>query len=302
MSEKNPEVSTEELPLAVVGKQSRFSVVWIIPIVTALLAVGLLVESFSQKGPLISLRFDEVTGLADDTGQNTQIKYRGVVVGEVRSIELGRALKGVVLKARLNRKATGLACEGSRFWIVRPEISLTGIEGLSTIVSGSYIQVEPGRGKPKREFIGLKSPPAPGAGEPGLEIVLKAEKLGSLSESSPVLYREVKVGKVQVCELANDARSVDIRVHIDKRYAPLVRKNSVFWNASGISIDASLLGVKIDTESLESLLVAGLAFATPEEPAEVAPRGMVFPLYDRPKKHWQEWAPAIPINPVPDRN
>lgn len=301
MSEKKSPVSEEELPVAIIGKRSRFSVVWIIPIVTAALAVVLLVENFSQKGPLISIRFDEVTGLADDTGQNTLVKYRGVVVGEVRSIELGKDLKGVVLKAQLNKKAAGLACEESRFWIVRPEISLTGIEGLSTIVSGSYIQVEPGRGKPKREFVGLKNPPAPGSEKPGLEIVMKADKLGSLSQGSPVLYREVKVGKVQACELNRDARSVDIRVHIDKRYAPLVRKNSVFWNASGISIDASLLGVKIDTESLESLLVAGLAFATPEEPAEPAPQGMVFPLYDRPKKHWQEWAPAISIQPVPDR-
>jgi len=297
MTGNNTHVEEHEVPSAVLGRRSRFSVVWVLPIIAAALGIMLAYESLSRKGPRITILFDDITGLVQQSGQDLDIKYKGIVVGQVDSMRLDHDLNKVVMEARLDKAAARFACQGSLFWIVSPRVSLAGISGLSTIVSGSYLQVAPGHGEPKKEFVGLKSPPDLASDQPGLEINLTADRLGSLKRGSPVYYREFEVGQVQSCELAGNARSIKVLVHINKDYAPLVRKNTIFWNASGIFVDASLLGVKISTESLESLLVAGIAFATPEDPGKPAVKGDTFLLHDRPKEHWLKWSPGIPLKP-----
>ncbi len=278
---------------AVVKRRRYFSVVWIVPIVAAAVAGFLVFQRVNQMGPRITIRFHDGSGLKP--GQSV-IKYRGVNVGEVQAISLSADLRSVLVEARLARSAEALAREGSVFWIVRPEVSLQNVTGLGTIISGSYIEVQPGNGMAKKSFEGSGRPLLQ-RGEKGLRIVLFAPTRQSLRPRSPVYYRGIEVGEVQDQRLSADARTVEFEVFIQQRYAPLVKRDSKFWNVSGVDVDIGLFkGAQVNIESLKTLVSGGLAFATPEEAgADAVEDRAVFRLYEEPKKEWLEWAPAISI-------
>lgn len=295
-SRNNPE-SEGELPRATVksGKWS-FPVVWVVPVVAALVAGYLVYERVREFGPEITIKFEDASGVR--TGQ-TPVRYRGVPVGEVTDVELSEDRKHAVIKVRLRRPAVAIAREGSMFWIVRPEVGIRNITGLGTVITGPQIEVLPGTGNPKREFVGLDSPPVPSENE-GLMIVLLSSHLGSLKFGSPVFYRGIEVGAVRDTRLGDDATTVNIRVSIEKRYMNLVREGSKFWNVSGVDVSVGLLrGMEVSMESLGSLVAGGIAFSTPEEQDEKdnspAPDGAVFRLYDEPEKEWLDWNPKIAI-------
>ena len=279
---------------AVVRRGGRgISVVWIVPLVAGLVAVYLVYDRMQQVGPRITIRFKDGSGLRP--GQSP-IKYRGVTVGEVRSISLSPDLQSVEVDARLDRSAGALAKKGTVFWIVRPEVGIGNITGLGTIISGPYIEVLPGEGPKTKMFEGAAASPL--RREKGLQILLIATQRGSLQVGSPVYYRGIEVGAIQEQRLSKDARMVEFKVFIQQQYAPLVRKESKFWNVSGVNVDFGLFkGAKVDVESVKSLVSGGLSFATPETARDDEPAkdGAIYRLYDEPKKEWLEWAPAIPI-------
>jgi paraquat-inducible protein B len=225
------------------------------------------------------------------------VKYRGIPIGDVSAIELSRDQRHAIVKVRLRRSAAGVARDGSMFWIVRPQVGLENITGLGTVLTGPEIHVLPGGGEPASEFAGLDG--APSAIEPtGLKILLRASQVGALKPNAPVYYRGIEVGAVEQARLSADAAAVDIHVVIRKRYARLVRSSSKFWVVGGVDVSGGLLrGMEIKIESLKSLLVPGIAFATPDDGAKPAPNGMGFLLYDQPRKEWLEWAPKIPLPP-----
>ena len=279
---------------AVVKRPRGFSVVWLVPIVAAILAGYLVYERVQQGGHRITIRFKDGNGLKP--GQSP-IKYRGVTVGEVRSVSLTPDLQAVEVEARLARSAAKLAKEGTVFWIVRPELGVGNITGLGTIISGPYIEVLPGNGPEKKTFEGAPSSPA-ALEDKGLRIVLIAADRRSLKPGSPVYYRGIEVGAVQEQRLSDDARRVELDVFIRDPYAPLVRSDTKFWNVSGLAVDFSLFkGAQVDMESLQSLISGGVSFATPDagKGSESAADGAIFPLYEEPKKEWLEWSPAIPL-------
>lgn len=299
----------QNIPQAqIVGTKNKsrrfFSLAWLVPLLAAVLTGYLIYQHFFNTGPNISISFQNGAGLRQ--GQSP-LKYRGVVVGEVRGISLSKDQSTVVVKLRLERSAAGLAREGSVFWVVRPQIEMGTIRGLETLVSGSYIEVEPGTGKSKTDFVGAKgSPVAPE--DRGREIILVASNLGSLKKGSPVYYRGIEVGAVQSFELAQDSRSVRTTALIRERYAPLVHPDSRFWNVSGIDVDFGLFkGAQINVESLRSLMSGGVSFATP--PSRLSNSGgdqandqpMVFDLYEKPKDDWLKWAPAIELPDRPEK-
>jgi len=288
--------STGNLPEVVIGKRSGFSIIWIVPVIALAVAGYLIYDSYAKRGREITITFADGSGLV---AGKTQIQYLGVQVGVVNEVRLDEKLSTVVVQARLNQSASGLATQGSEFWVVRPEIGVGGIRGLDTLISGPYIGVLPGDGKsPQKAFQGLPEQPAASPNEPGLNLVLQAGKLGSLKVDDPIYYREFQVGKVDQITLASDARSVHAHVHIKNEYAPLVRANTRFWNASGIGMDLSLFGgAKIKTESLSALLSGGVAFATPpnDQMGAAVTDGAVFKLYNDPQDEWSTWSPTIDI-------
>ncbi len=296
-SQENPEV-VDALPKAVVKKwRWNFAVVWVIPLLAVIVAGYLVYDRMRQFGPKITIKFKDGSGLK--IGQ-TPIKYRGVTIGEVTAVELTEDQQRVLVQVRLRRAAVSIAREGSVFWIVRPEVGIGNVTGLGTVISGPEIQVLPGSGEDKREFVGLENQPV-ALERAGLKVVLRSNRLGALKSGSPVYYRGIEVGAVQDAQLSGNASAVDIHLFIKQRYANLVRNGSKFWNVSGVDVSAGLFrGVEIKVESLRSLVAGGIAFATPNDSkAAPAKPGTVFPLYDGPKKEWLEWTPRIPIPPEP---
>jgi paraquat-inducible protein B len=294
-SQENPEVG-DELPKAKVRRRRwGVPVVWVVPVVAAIVAGYLVYDRVQEFGAKITIKFKDGSGLK--TGQ-TPIKYRGVPIGEVAAVELSENQQHVLVKARLRRSALSIAREGSVFWIVRPEVGIANITGLGTVITGPHIEVLPGTGEAKSEFVGLESAPV-ALERKGLKIVLRSSRLGSLKPSSPVYYRGIEVGAVQDSQLGNNSTTVDIQVFVRQRYVNLVRNGSKFWNVSGVDVSFGLFrGVEINLESLRSLVAGGIAFATPNDPkGKAAKDGMVFRLYEKPKKEWLEWTPEIPIPP-----
>jgi paraquat-inducible protein B len=298
-SQKNSEgvdkpEADDKLPRAKVKPHRwSFPVMWVIPVIAALIAAYLVYDQVREFGPKITIRFKDGNGLKEG---RTLIQYSGVRIGEVKVVKLSDDLRDVVVEARLLRSAASVAREGSVFWIVRLGTGLQDISNLGTVITGAYIQVLPGTGEPKTDFVGMEGSQA--ALEPqGLEIVLHTRRLGSLKPSSPVYYRGIEVGAVGAVQLGADATVAEVHVLIKPRYVKLVRSGSKFWNSSGADVKFGLFsGLEINVESLKSLVGGGIVFATPDDPKfRQARNGAVFALYEQPEKDWLEWAPRISI-------
>jgi paraquat-inducible protein B len=286
--------SADDFPHAVVRRRVALSFIWLAPIIAGIVALVLVIQNLQQFGPVITIRFDNAAGLA---ANQTLVRYRGVRVGSVLSIKLTQDLRDVEVKARLQRFAAGLAREGSVFWIVRPEVGAAGIHALETIVSGPYIEVLPGdvHGKPQRSFIGADEAPVVADGQ-GTEFILRASLIRSLGPNSPVYFRGLLAGKVQYLELSPDSTVVNVHVLIKPNFTPLVRANTVWWNAGGIDVSWHLRsGLSMTAENLKSLVTGGVGFATPNDPGAPATPGTVFELNEKPDLKWLEWSPHISI-------
>jgi paraquat-inducible protein B len=284
----------EALPRARIRRRRLFNLAWIIPIVAAVVAGWLIWQRMQERGPQVSITFNDGGGLRVGV---TPVKYRGVVVGEVSGIELSEDLKRVLVRIRLQRAAASIAREGAVFWIVRPQVGFGNITGLTTVLTGPEIHALPGNADAPRRaaFEGLDAAPV-GLETAGLNIILRAERPRSIRPNTPVHYRGVEVGMVQKLELGPNSMSADVHVLIFERYAGLVRQGSAFWDTSGVNVKANLLkGIDIDIESLRTIATGGIEFATPSEKAPRVKPGTVFFLHDKPKEEWLAWLPRIPI-------
>ena len=291
------ESGARDLPVAKITRQSRLPIVWVVPLAAAIIAGWLVLEYVRQIGPVISIQFRDGDGIKPN---QTTLQCRGVQVGQVLSVQLAADAQHAEVRARLDRSAESLARAGSVFWVVRPGMGAEGLQGLETIVSGPYIQVQPGGGGEQKTFIGAEEPPILKSSAGGLEITLTTPTLGSLSDGAPVYYRGLEVGTVQYFVLANDSTAVNIHIVIETNFAPLVRVDSKFWNAGGISAHFGLFsGLSLGAESLKSLVIGGIAFATPSPPGILATNGSVFPLNEKADPSWLAWSPAIVITNAP---
>jgi paraquat-inducible protein B len=281
-----------------VSRERRFPLIWIVPLIAVAIGVWMAVEELRDRGPLISIEFADGSGV--EAGKTT-LEYKGVSAGTVQRVELKKGLDGVVIHLRLKRHAAALAASDSRFWIVHPEIGLSGVHGLETLVTGVHLNVLPGTGAPATRFKGLDKTPAPDVTDEGRTFILQTDKLGSLTTGAPVLYRELKVGAVEASRLSDDSTSVLVRIHLEAPYVNLVRTSTKFWNTGGFSFKVNLFGAQLKDTSLESLVSGGVAFATPDaEPlAPAAAEGARFWLAAEADKEWGKWAPKIPVK-APD--
>jgi paraquat-inducible protein B len=260
---------SDQLPqaAAVPPKRARVSVIWIIPILAALVAIGIAVQRILSEGPTIVIVFTAAEGI--EAGK-TFIKYKDVNIGQVKAIRLTNDYAKVEITAKIEKHAADLMVQDAKFWIVRPQISLSGVSGLSTLLSGNYIGFEPGKSEQSaRIFIGLDVAPVV-SGEPGKEFILSSDDLGSLSIGSPVSYRRLPVGQVTGYEIQPDGKSVQIKIFVKAPYDRFVVSSTRFWNASGVDVSLTADGVNVHTESLVALLVGGLAFDSPSFMAQGA--------------------------------
>lgn len=285
-----------DIPTARVVRRRRFNPAWLAPIAVLLVVAIVAWQGYAQRGPRITIRFDDASGLRIGDA----LVYRGVEVGEVERIDLHPTDPGVVVIAELHANAARLATEGAQFWIVRPEVSLERIAGLDTLVGPHYIQVRPGPADapPARTFTALQSVPAnqPEIPELARRVTLRASRLGPVSVGTPITYRDIPVGLVYDAQLSPDADAVLISAAIEPEYAPLIRERTRFWNASGISADFGLFaGLSVRADSLQSVLTGAIAFATPDRAGAEIPDGQLFDLEAEPPDSWARWDPRIPL-------
>ena len=239
----------------------RLSPIWAFPIVAAFVGIWLAYTTFSERGPTITIDFKTAAGL--EAGK-TRVKYRDIELGVVDRIEPSPDLSHVVVSAKMNKQAEGHLTDKTQFWVVRPRLGLSGLSGLETLVSGAYIEMDPDEGKPTRKFIGLETPPVVRADVPGREFMLATKRLGSIGPHSPIYFRDIKVGEVIKYDASDPNADIKVQIFIYAPYDTQVYDNTHFWKASGITFGAGPSGFKLEMESLEAVLLGGLAFDSPD--------------------------------------
>ncbi|WP_448094423.1 PqiB family protein [Pseudomonas lini] len=245
-----------------VDRLRRISLVWLVPLIAALVGLSMLMRAWLSVGPQITLTFQTATGL--EAGK-TPVKYKDVTVGNVSSITLSDDRTHVLVTASLVESAASLAREDTRFWVVRPRIGARGISGVDTLFSGAYIGVDAGVStKPATTFTGLESPPTLISGMPGKIFTVRTSQLNSLDIDSPVYYRDVKVGRVVSYQLDSDGEGVSLQVFIDEPYDRFVTTDTRFWNASGVDVSLGAEGLKVKTQSMAAIVAGGIAFSSPD--------------------------------------
>ncbi|MET0264206.1 MAG: MlaD family protein [Duganella sp.] len=254
------------------------SLVWLIPLLAALIGVGLVIKTFVDQGPTVTVSFRSGDGL--EPGK-TKVKFKDVDIGIVRSMSISRDLSKVLVKIDMSKEAAQFTATDTRFWVVRPRVGATGVSGLGTLLSGAYIGVDAGKSEDTTsEFTGLEEAPQVAADEKGSLYTLHAESLGSVDVGSPIYYRRIAVGRVSAFDLEEKGRGVKMKVFIRAPYDQYVGKNTRWWHASGVDVRLDSAGFKLNTQSLAALLVGGIAFesATGQKPDAVAPSGSQFLL------------------------
>ncbi|MCK4207638.1 MCE family protein [Brucella pituitosa] len=261
-------------------RRRRLSTIWLIPLLAAMIGLYLGWMTLSEKGPQITITLRTAEGL--EPGK-TQIRYKAIVFGTVKTIALTPDGSHVIVTAEMTRQAEPLLRENSQFWVVQPRLSASsGISGLSTIVSGVYIEFDPGKkSKPAESFVALDAPPVVPADAAGTEFLLKAKHIGSIGAGSPIFYRGFQVGEVLGYDSSNLDHGITIRAFVRAPYDKQVQAGTSFWNASGVSLTTGPQGFRLQLDSIQALLAGGIAFDTlstaPVQPTSSG--GTAFTLY-----------------------
>jgi paraquat-inducible protein B len=239
------------------------SLIWLIPIVAAVVGVTLVVRLLAERGPTITISFRTAEGIVPG---KTRIKYKEVEIGNVRSLRLADDRSRVIATVELLREARSFTAADTRFWVVRPRAEVTGVSGLGTLLSGAYIGADAGESvETSREFQGLEVPPIVTRDDSGRQFVLRANDLGSLDIGSPVYYRRIRVGQLAAYTLEEDGKAVTLRIFINSPYEKFVGANTRFWHASGFDMQIDASGFRLRTQSLATVILGGIAFQAPED-------------------------------------
>jgi len=261
-------------------KRTRLSAVWIIPIAAAIVGAWVAVVRILSEGPKITIVFRSAEGL--EAGK-TKIQYNGVEVGTVMTVRLSDDHKRVVTTAQMAPKTDGFLLDDTRFWVVRPRISGANVTGLGTLISGAYVAMDIGESsRHKHDYVALETPPVVTGDVPGRFFVLKSPDLGSLDTGTPIFFRRLQVGEVASYELDKDGQSLNVKVFVRAPYDQYITANTRFWNASGIDVSLSANGLSVQTQSVLSVLIGGIAFetATTDTVLPPAEANTVFTLFN----------------------
>src|SRR5208282_6341735 len=261
MPDRDPPIPSVPDSRTVPRKQTRLSLVWIIPVLAAAVGAWVAVTRIMGEGPKITIVFESAEGL--EAGK-TKISYRGVDVGTVTAIRLSEDHQRVIATAQMTPRTEDFLAEDTRLWVVRPRISGANVTGLGTLISGAYIGIEIGSSKePKRDFVALETPPVVTGNAPGRFFVLKSSDLGSLDTGTPLFFRRLQVGQVASYILDQDGKFFTVKIFVREPYDQYVTANTRFWQASGVDVSLSANGLSVQTQSLLSILIGGIAFETP---------------------------------------
>ena len=271
-----------DVPAALPVSKRRWaiSIVWLIPLVAMLVGGWVAVHYLLARGPAISIEFANADGL--EAGK-TKVRYKEVDIGTVSAIAIARDRSHVIVTAKMAKQADDLLVADTKFWVVRPRVTLNSISGLGTLLSGAYVGLDAGKSEESLyDFKGLEAPPPIPSDLPGRRFWLHADDIGSLYVGAPVYYRRVEVGSITSYKLDENGRGITLEIFVNAPYDKLVTTNARFWHASGIDVSIGSSGVTLNTESLTSIIVGGISFQAPEEarPAEPAKVDASFTLFD----------------------
>ena len=274
-----------ELPAVQIRRQRWPSPVWLLPLAAALISLWLLLQNWLEQGEIITVHFPSAEGI--DPG-NTQVRYKAVNVGKVKSVKFDANMNPLVTLA-LNRDISDVLDCSAQFWVVRPRIRGAEISGITTLFSGTYIGMLPQRAEGELAenesticYQALEEPPATKPNRPGREFKLMTDSMGSLDIGTPIFYKQLQVGEVINYRLSADSGQVELDVFIDEPYYRLINKNTRFWDVSGIDVRVDSVGAEVRMESLTSLLIGGIAFETSPEQNQgvpISPSNTIFKLY-----------------------
>jgi paraquat-inducible protein B len=271
MAEPSNPRRADELPEAVIETSRRFRLplVWIIPIVAALIGGYLAVKAILEKGPTVTIAFATAQGI--EAGK-TKIKYKNVDIGEIRTVTVSDDDKQVIAKAEFTKAAAKYLVKDTRFWVVRPRVGAGGVSGLGTLFSGAYLGIDVGKSRePQFAFTGLEAPPVITSEVPGREFILHGDELGSLDVGSPIYFRHIQVGQVVTFDLDPDGKGVMFRAFINSPYERYVTTDTRFWHASGVDMTLDANGIRVETESVATILAGGIAFGPSSDDPGAAP-------------------------------
>ena len=277
-----PAATRSSAPQPQIDRPSRWlpSLIWLIPVLAAIIGAWQVVHWMGNKGPTITVTFATGDGL--EAGK-TKVKFRDVDIGQVVAVRLGQDASRVEAEIEMAKEARRFAAADSRFWVVRPQIGAGGVSGLNTLLSGAFIGAAPGTSEETRDrFTGLEAPPAVPYGMKGREYRLHADILGSVAPGSPVYYRRVKVGQIASVTLDASGQGIDMSVFVEDKYTALVGLDTRWWHASGVDLRLDANGLKLNTQSLAALATGGIAFETVNgrKPDSAAPPGTRFMLME----------------------
>jgi paraquat-inducible protein B len=282
---------------AATKRSRRIPIIWIIPILAIAIGAWLAWDTYSKRGPTLTISFQTAEGLKP--GQS-QLKFKEMVLGTVASMELTPDHSRVIVTVATTRQAEPLLTDKTVFWVVKPRLFAGSVSGLDTLLSGAYIGMMPpdGPAAPQRDFVGSEDPPVLAASIPGKTFLVKADRIGSISLGSPVFFRDLTVGEVLGWDVGELARNVTIRVFVRAPYDQYVDDDTRFWDASGVSLNLAGNGVQLKVESLRAILLGGITFETPLGEGHDVPSspGQVFPLFpDRATAEAASYTRKVPV-------
>ncbi len=264
----------------VIRQARRWNIVWVVPIVALFLGAWLLYQNFATQGTVALVRFETANSITSGT---TEVRCRSVRVGVVKDVKLADDLKSVLVYIEIDADSEHLLRRGTRFWVVKPRLSVTEFSGAETLITGAYMELDPGPPEAERwtSFEGRESPPSTNSTVPGRRLVLATEQAGSLAVGAPIYFRGLEVGRIESRELTEDTMRIVYNAFISEKYSNLVTTNTRFWNTSGIDISAGADGFKVRTPSFQAMVSGGVSFGvtTGEPPGEPVADGMEFRLF-----------------------
>ena len=269
MAELEPTITT----------RARLSPLWIIPAVALVAGIWMVVQAYLAEGPTVMIEFRTAEGLEEG---KTKIKMLDVEVGIVEEVRLKEDVSGIIATVALDKEVTNLLRDDTKFWVVRARVGVGGVSGIGTLLSGAYIELAPGTGSSgKRRFVGLERPPLTPVGAPGKRLRLVSER-ATINAGDSILYQGFKVGRVEHMQFDADRRLASYDIFIDAPYDQLVHDNTRFWDVSGIALDASAEGVRLQLGAIDTLLLGGVAFGSPPglPRGDDAAEGAEFKLYE----------------------
>jgi paraquat-inducible protein B len=248
---------------AIIVPKARFSVVWLLPLIAAIIGVGMVYQQWQNKGIEIIIVFDNANGLE---AKKTKVKFRDVDIGTLKEVSFSEDGYSIEATVEIDKNMQRSLHSDSQFWVVRPRIGSGSISGFSTLLSGAYINIDPGKSEYyAQQFVGLETPPISSPTSEGIKLKLVSSGGKSLTVGNPIIYRGFEVGAVESVDFDIELRQVTYGIFIQAPYDALITSNTYFWNSSGVSFSATTEGVNIDLASVESFLSGGVQFDVPDD-------------------------------------